>query len=113
MGDFVLNLMDGFGQGSIEAGTGRDLVGRIEGLFENRLAGVGTEDLPRRFQDEQRQMGLPAAHVRFQSKHLGYHSDQREEVWNLSPGLRPIVLMQGSDPSGQNDIGILVESGYS
>ena len=52
MGDLILNLMDGFGQGSIEAGTGRDLVGRIEGLFENRLAGVRTEDLPRRFQDE-------------------------------------------------------------
>ncbi len=56
-------------------------------------------------------MGLPAADVRFHSKQLRYDSDVRDDVWNLGPGLRPIVLMQGSDPPRQNDIGMLGQIG--
>ena len=111
--DLVLNLMDDFGQGPIETDTWRDVVGGVEGLIEGRLTCVCTENLARRFQDKNGQMGLPAADMRFHSKELRDESDVWEDVWNLSPNLRPIVLMQGSDPPRQYHIGIGVRSGYT
>ena len=44
--------------------------------------------------EEKRQMDLPAADLRFHSKHLRYDSDVRIDVWNLSLGLRPTHTRQ-------------------
>ena len=53
MQELVLNLMDGFGQGSIEERTRRRMIfNRGEGFIEARFAGIGAEDLACSFQDK-------------------------------------------------------------
>lgn len=86
-------------------------MGGVEGLFEGGSACVCAKDLTRRCQDENGQMGFPAADMCFHFQYLRYGSDVWNAVWNLGPDLRPIVLMQGSDPPRQNHIGIWVKSG--
>ena len=53
--------------GAIEARTGRDVVGRVEGLLEGGLSCIRTEDLAS-VSEQKGELGFPVGGVRFHAK---------------------------------------------
>ena len=69
MRQLVMNLMDGFGQGTIEIRTGSGIIfKRGKGFSEAGFAGIAAEDFSCCLQDEECEMDLSTADVRLQSK---------------------------------------------